>query len=274
MGVLKNDVGRPSNKTIMIRNILKLIGVLLFAGLVVFFAYTYGKNEADNKQKKDNLEVKEEVISNEDAIKIIENFFGEDYKYVFQYDLNDENYRFATAFGETKALSKDFDLLEEYKGDLIKTINPLIENTDLEYDYKETSYYVSSKHTKIHSYVDILSAYKKLYGNNQKLDKKNYYFLASAYVYSKSADGYIDAVSVWGDGGYDEVAFVKSASKKGDYIYINVEYARIDAGLEVNPLPKTIEELDGIKSKYDIDVKSIKLTFKIEDGIYKLIKSE
>ena len=32
MGVLKNDVGRPSNKTIMIRNILKAILVIIVAG--------------------------------------------------------------------------------------------------------------------------------------------------------------------------------------------------------------------------------------------------
>ena len=273
MGVLKNDVGRPSNKTIMIRNILKLIGILIIVGLAVFFAYTYGKSEND-KTKKESTNLKEEVVSNEEATKIISNFFGDDYAYIFKYDFNDVNYRFMVAFNNTNALSKDFDLLEEYNGDLIKSVNPLIDNTDLEYVYNEGLYFVSSKTTKIHSYFDIYNQYKKLYGNDQKLEKKNYYFFPNAFIYSKSADGYIDAVSVWGDGGYDPVALVKSASKKGNYTYITVAYAEIDAELNVNPLPKTIEELNSVKEKHDIKVKYIKLTFKTEDNINKLVKAE
>ena len=46
MGVLKNDVGRPSNKTIMIRNILKIVGVLLIVGVVFALAFFFkGKEE-------------------------------------------------------------------------------------------------------------------------------------------------------------------------------------------------------------------------------------
>lgn len=36
MGVLKNDVGRPSNKTIKIRAILKTLLLIIIIGIVFF----------------------------------------------------------------------------------------------------------------------------------------------------------------------------------------------------------------------------------------------
>ena len=52
MGVLKNDVGRPSNKTIAIRRILMGIVLLVIIGLVLLLCYHYKENEQttiDNK---------------------------------------------------------------------------------------------------------------------------------------------------------------------------------------------------------------------------------
>ena len=47
MGVLKNDVGRPSNKTIRARFILKLIGLILVVGLAFFVGYKlFGNKES------------------------------------------------------------------------------------------------------------------------------------------------------------------------------------------------------------------------------------
>ncbi len=48
MGVLKNDVGRPSNKTIKTRTILK--GILLIIIMVAVFAGGYLLNESQNKE--------------------------------------------------------------------------------------------------------------------------------------------------------------------------------------------------------------------------------
>lgn len=60
MGVLKNDVGRPSNKTIKIRRILK--GILLIIVMFVIFAggyllNDYQNNETNKQTKKDKGEV-------------------------------------------------------------------------------------------------------------------------------------------------------------------------------------------------------------------------
>lgn len=51
MGVLKNDVGRPTNKTIMIRRIFKLLGLLMVIGLAVAAGYFIkDREEATHKQ--------------------------------------------------------------------------------------------------------------------------------------------------------------------------------------------------------------------------------
>ena len=60
MGVFKNDVGRPSNKTIRTRFILKLIGLILVVGLAFFVGYKLsGEKEEVKENKKQN-----EVVDN------------------------------------------------------------------------------------------------------------------------------------------------------------------------------------------------------------------
>lgn len=55
MGVLKNDVGRPSNKTIIIRRIFKLLGLLIVIGLAVVVGYFIKDHEEiNNKQDKND----------------------------------------------------------------------------------------------------------------------------------------------------------------------------------------------------------------------------
>ena len=276
MGVLKNGVGRPSNKTIMIRNILKTIGILVVIGLVGIFAYFYGKNEKNvnkEKQTKQGTEIKQEVVAREDAEKILKDFFGSDYYYSVGHISNDVDWKFAMAFEKTKPLDKKFDIISEFGGDFIKTLNSPIDNTDLEYTHDNTTYYLSSKTAKVHSYADIYSEYKKLFGNSSKLGKKNYYSSPLAYIYSKSLDAYVSAIAVWGDGGYVPAAVVDTAFENGNIVTINVLYAEIDAINDVTNSkiqPKTPEELNALKDKYGFEITKVKLTFKYEDKVYKL----
>ena len=61
MGVFKNDVGRPSNKTVMIRNILKGLGIVLIAALAFGIGYYFNNvNKVEDKTKTDSkTEVKD-----------------------------------------------------------------------------------------------------------------------------------------------------------------------------------------------------------------------
>ena len=63
MGVLKNDVGRPSNKTIRTRFILKLIGLILVVGLAFFVGY---KLSGEKEENKENTKVEEKVSKYDD----------------------------------------------------------------------------------------------------------------------------------------------------------------------------------------------------------------
>ena len=70
MGVLKNDVGRPSKKTKIIRGVLKLIGILIIIALGLGVGYLIGNDKESDKKndvKKDtnniNSENEKEIIS-------------------------------------------------------------------------------------------------------------------------------------------------------------------------------------------------------------------
>ena len=67
MGVFTNDVGRPSNKTIIIRNILKVIGFLII--IIGVFAAGYYLKGNENTKKVDN-NVKEESNKKVDVDKL------------------------------------------------------------------------------------------------------------------------------------------------------------------------------------------------------------
>lgn len=75
MGVFKNEVGRPTNKTILIRNILKGILVILFAAVIFASAYFLNKNQ----NKKEN-----KTIDEKQAAKMIEKFNDVEFGYFYE----------------------------------------------------------------------------------------------------------------------------------------------------------------------------------------------
>ena len=86
MGVLKNDVGRPSNKTIRTRFILKLIGLILVVGLAFFVGYKLSDNKEDLKQntEQNKVENKEENKKEEEKVDVepkkVINIYGHTYE--------------------------------------------------------------------------------------------------------------------------------------------------------------------------------------------------
>ena len=87
MGVLKNDVGRPSKKTKIIRGVLKLIGVLIIIAAGLGIGYVIGNNQDNKEGKESNNKIE---ISNEKAEEELVRVF-EDYLYDLWYfglDLN------------------------------------------------------------------------------------------------------------------------------------------------------------------------------------------
>ena len=87
MGVLKNDVGRPSNKTIMIRKILKV--TLLIILMVIVFIVGYLLKDYQNKNSKtETIKTEELDISSKEILDLYEPFT------VYMHEASDEELYF------------------------------------------------------------------------------------------------------------------------------------------------------------------------------------
>ncbi len=62
MGVIKNEVGRPSKKTKIIRGILKLIGILIIIAAGLYIGYVVGNNQDKEKEKNKLIKTTNEKI--------------------------------------------------------------------------------------------------------------------------------------------------------------------------------------------------------------------
>ena len=76
MGVLKNDVGRPSNKTIIIRRILKVVVLLIIIALAFLIGYNLKDKNSNNPikssgkkiQSDDSIKTSKEELQLDDSI--------------------------------------------------------------------------------------------------------------------------------------------------------------------------------------------------------------
>lgn len=73
MGVLKNDVGRASKKTKIIRGVLKLIGVLIIIVAAFYVGYVVNDKQNNKVSKKDNEKTTTTPVSTKNK-----NMFNED----------------------------------------------------------------------------------------------------------------------------------------------------------------------------------------------------
>ena len=287
MGVLKNDVGRPSNKTIMIRRILKVILILI----VVLLAVTLGgyiKDKGNNKtNEKSNAKVSESkekrAISNDDAEKIITRIFGEDYDFpIGNMDIesyNDKSYQMIIAIEKTKKDStKDYNLNYEF-GNVIY----YDENDNLVFDSPDGfRYYYQGV---IYSYNSVNEVYKSFFGNKKEALKQDILFDFTGYLYSKKDDIFVQFNPIWGDGGHQPISDIIETKLKNNLLYITI--ARGDAsyngendwslplidGTEVKLTNAEIEN-KGTCEKYKDKLEKYEFKFTLEDDVYKFVSVE
>lgn len=175
MGVFKNDVGRPSNKTIMIRTILKGIGLVVLIGLAFGIGYYFNNNQKtgsiskkDNKTKVEN----KEKVNTDEAKSILK-----------KYSINDDIY-FLTA-GQ---FSDNYKVLLTIKKTEPKDENNICEKVNKNYDNTSTkdewgNYSINylagydevycNDEDKFYSYDDLEKTYQELFGKNAKLPNVN-----------------------------------------------------------------------------------------------------
>ena len=79
MSLFKNEVGRPSNKTILVRNVLKGILAIIIAGSIFAGGYFLNGNKTENSNT---------VISKIQAAKMLEKFNYSEFGYFYKQDRN------------------------------------------------------------------------------------------------------------------------------------------------------------------------------------------
>ncbi len=169
MGVLKNDVGRPSNKTIMIRRILKGICLIIVIALAVIAGY-YLKNYKTNDSNKPAIvkDAKKEKVNTEEAKNILKKYSIDDSIYFLTTQQFNQNYKVLLAIKNTKSNTEN-NICEKinkyYNSNSTKDENG---NYLIKYiDGYETVY--CADENKFYTYSDLEKQYKKLFGENAKL---------------------------------------------------------------------------------------------------------
>ena len=73
MGVIKNEVGRPSRKTKIIRGILKLIGILIVIAAAFYVGYVVNDNKDSKESKNDDKKTTTTSTTTQNNFKFDEN---------------------------------------------------------------------------------------------------------------------------------------------------------------------------------------------------------
>ena len=254
MGVLKNDVGRPSNKTIRTRFILKLIGLILVVGLAFLGGYKLSDNKEQTKTDKKTNKVdvvKKEDVSIPDAKKIMEEFFTPNYSIAGQEYDKTEKYEYRINY-ENDVL-KTLASISKVKGEKQISKEELCENFKCEYKGNELFYVVEDI-----SFNDFSASYNL--EDVEKVFNKNY---KNGEVYKfpiKEDCGWIITLKQGkyykficnncgcGNGETYPVNDVYEAYKQGNKLYIIMSTAPVDYADDWYVILK-----DGTKIKYDLE---------------------
>lgn len=306
MGVLKNDVGRPSNDVIKKRRILKGIIAILVIIICSLVAYIVNdkmeeyKSNNDNKvvEKENNnstevendnsvKEEKQEEVTIEEASNILYSVFRDFYHFNVE-AFNSDIFKTFNAIIKTTPTKTNYTCKELFGEDL----NLLEGSTDgktWNIEVKDDGYSSflicsDAEEKKSYLYQEVNGTYKKLYGNDKSAIKDHvFHGFVEHYNYSQSRDLYTELSCQCGDGGYDILYGVTKSYKEKDKLYIEFVHStvEVDEGYSLvlkdeTTVEITQKELDDKTSykKYQDNLDKYKFTFFKEDGVYKYEKVE
>ncbi len=226
MGVIKNDVGRPSKKTKIIRGILRLIGILIIIAAGLYIGYVIG-NDQNNKEEKesDNInKVKEDdkqVFDLMEAEDIVKSIFKDQYKADMHY-LGYYN-------GDANIFNKDFYKTLTAIRNTNKTDKYSCEDT-----YDESSmdgYYCDW----VYDYNDVNLVYNKLFktGKAEKHSMNNLSWFDTKYDYLNDKNVYTILRQDNGDIN-TFVAGIYKAYKAENKVYITIAFNHFDYSEEMD----------------------------------------
>ena len=291
MGVLKNDVGRPSNKTIKTRRLLTLLVIVLAFAAGFFISYILATKFDNNivKTKTNKSKNKEKIVNKEisadEAKKIMEDRFIY-YGFIDSAEVvNSNNYKTFVAINHTKKSESTYkcnDLFDSlYKSDYLNEEDWIMKIKDDEYEYICTD---NTEYT--YNYKSVNNKYHDLFYNSKNENALKGYVgqgFPSYYVYSKNKDVYA-LVDTGGHWGIKSIFGIKKAEIKNNELII--DYAAVygefedgefvgkqESGKDIRiPADSDLSEAFD-KYKDEIDA-TIRLRFKIVNGKYMFDKAE
>ena len=301
MGVLKNDVGRPSKKTKIIRGVLKLIGILIIIVAGLYIGYVIGNNQNKDEEKNDKKKTEEKKDFNiQKADEVLKNTFGDQFYYDFGYSdkfinsdgdeiiFNNDEYKTTIALENTEAKSSNYSC-KDFFGNDIRPYNDFqddqhswfIEDGDFSglcYDEGGLKYY---------SYDDVNETYKDKFDDGKNAVKDNIdRIITRLYGYSKDKTSYVSIL--WEGSDYvpvESVYGVTDSYIEKDELYINVvigfaESIDVDNntltlkdGTSVTLTDSELNDKDLYK-KYQDNLDKYTFKFSMDNDNYKFIEVE
>ncbi len=243
MGVLKNDVGRPTNKTIMLRRILKGICLIVIIALAVIAGYYIKETEAD-KNINNNKSIKKSLIEKENETKkldvakaneIMNGIFNNEtfFNYFDVETFNSDTFKTVYAIINTTPTKNSYkckelfgNTLESYDGNNSEywTVRVNSENASndfglLCYDNEKKDYYTEA---------DVKKTFEKMFSRGKIVEDFVSVGLVDNYAYSKSKKLYTWLSCECGDGGYAKVYGITGAIQDRDKVYIDFKIAAFE----------------------------------------------
>ena len=250
MGVLKNDVGRPSNKTIAIRRILKGICLIIIIALSVGVGYYLKNAEINKKIDSNDKNTEKKVIEEENKTKELDIAKADDimssifnnktFFYYFDVEtFNSDTFKTVYAIINTTPVKSSYtckdlfgDDLESYDGNNSEfwTVKVNSENDSSDFgllcqDNEKKDYY---------AYSDVEKTFKKMFSKGKVVKDFVSVGLVDNYAYSKSKNLYTWLSCECGDGGYEKVYGITGARQDENNVYIDFKIATFEPSEDEN----------------------------------------
>ena len=213
MGVLKNDVGRPSNKTIMIRRILKGICLIIIIALAVFVGY-YLKNTNTNDKNKISVvkDEKKAKVNIDYAKEELDRFVYGNYLNIVETKMNDD-YKGYLAISKSESTKQNYTCKELFGND----IEPYGVNDNHSWNVDGLCY--DGEAIDFYEYETVNKEYIKLFGTNLPKKRINPDFM-TIYDYSETKNGFTPLSCECGDITPGEANIIYEAYKENNELHI------------------------------------------------------
>ena len=281
MGIFKNDVGRPSNKTIIVRNILK--GIAFVVVCIALIAGGYFLNGYQNKTN-DNNTIEKEELTKKEVEEIISNIFTVDEYSDFDYwlylydsnkkifNINSKKFKLNIALGKTKEIKNKYSCDELFKnrkltsyfsGENLDDLNLRCESNSRQYLYE-----------------DVNATFKELFGSKLFAPKESIQIYSLPYAYVSEKNVYVELLFDTGDAPYFSISGIVDYRTEKNKLYVTYGIARLEDGVNlklsdgtlVEAKWETYENYENSREKYFDMYKDklfkYELTFDLENNNY------